>query len=107
MTDPVDAVEEWCGHGALRCPDGGCLSGGRGEDRAKRPVESAVGRQSRPVEFRKAAIRRQREVDRRAEADGSGVLTRRRESSEAGSAEHTSELQSLMRRSYAVFCLKQ
>src|SRR3546814_9996478 len=38
---------------------------------------------------------------------GSVVVTRLRQSAVARSEEHTSELQSLMRTSYAVFCLKK
>src|SRR3546814_5318431 len=43
--------------------------------------------------------------DRRLE--GVGVVLRRKADALGRSAEHTSELQSLMRISYAVFCLKQ
>src|SRR3546814_9127339 len=39
--------------------------------------------------------------------EGAATDTRRRGSQERRSEEHTSELQSLMRNSYAVFCLKK
>src|SRR3546814_2486232 len=43
----------------------------------------------------------------RADAAGDGEADPRRRSKEGRSEEHTSELQSLMRISYAVFCLKK
>src|SRR3546814_6953839 len=54
-----------------------------------------AGRDRRPRRFRRAALDR----DSRAGAEHRGGVKR--------SEEHTSELQSLMRISYAVFCLKK
>src|SRR3546814_8335685 len=66
----------------------------------------------RGAEFRDARARRRRPPRRRARcgadrsAPGRGVV-RQRAAPTDRSEEHTSELQSLMRISYAVFCLKQ
>src|SRR3546814_10462791 len=49
----------------------------------------------------------QREPHRRADRSPDPGRTTRREESVVRSEEHTSELQSLMRISYAVFCLKK
>src|SRR3546814_2157253 len=46
-------------------------------------------------------------ADRAGAADGHGLLFDRGLPGDARSEEHTSELQSLMRISYAVFCLKK
>src|SRR3546814_7593398 len=46
-------------------------------------------------------------VDLQAVADDAGVRQQPRALADARSEEHTSELQSLMRSSYAVFCLKK
>src|SRR3546814_8915163 len=55
--------------------------------------------------FRRAARRRRRSA--RQSAAGSDRIHRRHCPGAARSEEHTSELQSLMRISYAVFCLKK
>src|SRR3546814_6030164 len=43
----------------------------------------------------------------RCASEATGMLARTKPAPRARSEEHTSELQSLMRNSYAVFCLKQ
>src|SRR3546814_19291094 len=64
---------------------------------------SARGERARREGRRRAA--RDRERFRRA--GGGRLWSRRRDGVERRSEEHTSELQSLMRISYAVFCLKK
>src|SRR3546814_7631207 len=79
-------------------------SGGRGDLRPARPARAAGGRgdaaRSDSLRRRPAGARpalRDRRVEDRARAGLAG----------GRSEEHTSELQSLMRISYAVFCLKK
>src|SRR3546814_7471191 len=71
------------------------------------PVILAPGRQARAPHGRRARPRRP--LRRRAGRQGRPLPRPppRRASGEARSEEHTSELQSLMRISYAVFCLKK
>src|SRR3546814_7667493 len=75
-------------------------------------VDGALGEQI-PVDGKPAQIDRRAEPAAR-DADGPGRDAQGSESGDAGrwsagfrSEEHTSELQSLMRISYAVFCLKK
>src|SRR3546814_4530444 len=78
-----------------------CAPGGKGEHpRAGAKVKDVAERRSacgQPVEHREAA-RRRRMLPR---AERTSRFDQKR------SEEHTSELQSLMRNSYAVFCLKK
>src|SRR3546814_6017934 len=53
------------------------------------------------------AVNRLRPVDRHRGRNGAGSEQSSRRTTMARSEEHTSELQSLMRTSYAVFCLKK
>src|SRR3546814_2068358 len=75
------------------------IGGGAGHD-DRRPVDRGAGRQRLVV------------VDRRLQRtvmanEMAGPLRRFRRRRQRRSEEHTSELQSLMRISYAVFCLKK
>src|SRR3546814_1525560 len=79
------------GKGTSRSPEAGCSSG-REAERGRQPVGAAQFGQP----FRRA-------VDRDFAPGARGKFRQQRERSE----EHTSELQSLMRISYAVFCLKK
>src|SRR3546814_7859477 len=69
----------------------------RDADRARRALPADVVRELRPAAF---AARQGEGYRRRQGRQREGELTARSE-------EHTSELQSLMRISYAVFCLKK
>src|SRR3546814_10669913 len=73
------------------------------------PPQRTDGWTSRLAQPRPTPVRgRQRAPARRAARRFAGSIARRRDSVEARrSEEHTSELQSLMRHSYAVFCLKK
>src|SRR3546814_6626984 len=64
-----------------------------------RGVRDPRGRESRADHHRAERLHRCRQANRRADADARVPAVR--------SEEHTSELQSLMRISYAVFCLKK
>src|SRR3546814_10307369 len=67
----------------------------------KRNLEAVASANKIALEGAQAVIRRQSEIVRKSVEDASKAL------SELRSEEHTSELQSLMRISYAVFCLKK
>src|SRR3546814_3751676 len=75
---------------------------GRSGDLVDRPVDLAhhrgIARRTRHRRFRK--------LDQRDDAEGRGEPFQAKRRHFPRSEEHTSELQSLMRISYAVFCLK-
>src|SRR3546814_2505105 len=81
---------------------------GRGAQPARaRPAVGAAGefeRERRDVRLGVAGLRHDRRLDLEHAALGKEFTNRR---VEPRSEEHTSELQSLMRISYAVFCLKK
>src|SRR3546814_8506228 len=96
------------------------VRGGRGSVRQR---QSAIDAEARPCPRRRAARLRARRADgrricpaagqesnrrhrQRGEGTGAGDAARVAPRREGRSEEHTSELQSLMRISYAVFCLK-
>src|SRR3546814_5927349 len=77
--------------------------------RPRRPVPAAVGRR-RPVRSARTTrydARTQRRADRHDADRGRGSRDADAQAPGDRSEEHTSELQSLMRISYAVFCLKK
>src|SRR3546814_8311864 len=68
---------------------------------SRRPARHAAARGALP---RPPSLRRDRALDRGAPGDRVGPAA---QAPDSKSEEHTSELQSLMRISYAVFCLKK
>src|SRR3546814_9963012 len=73
-------------------------------------LHGGVAEPQRPVarRFRRGTRPAARHGERQSEADlGAAERPARRRDAEDRSEEHTSELQSLMRISYAVFCLKK
>src|SRR3546814_1569285 len=74
----------------------------------RREPDDAAGFRDRPYQGRThGANHRDRPQGRPADRRRARERTRRGTPDRAGSEEHTSELQSLMRISYAVFCLKK
>src|SRR3546814_10746982 len=100
------------GAGAVgsRCAGAAASSAGAGAERGARPRRSHLGphggkghRPYRPSD--EEAAEGQRTGAGRRPQGGGGILAPPRRQ-KGRSEEHTSELQSLMRKSYAVFCLK-
>src|SRR3546814_7532841 len=86
-------------HGGKRCGDIAELVGAQREDRGNRLVEQAAGGGANLCGLSEQS----RRGVSRSGRDGAIAVRGRQPRSE----EHTSELQSLMRISYAVFCLKK
>src|SRR3546814_6683024 len=111
------AAEDCCrlrcvGLGVLRAPDAGCEAGDRaagpGARRAGAHRAAAAGCDHRAAGGAEPAERpRRRAGFRRMLGSAPDLLRRRGAVPGSRSEEHTSELQSLMRISYAVFCLQK
>src|SRR3546814_2937289 len=85
-------------------------AGGGGARAARRDRRRAAPNRARRRRYRRSrwlAPVRKRRSDRLSPAADGGGAARNHRTGVARSEEHTSELQSLMRISYAVFCLKK
>src|SRR3546814_7598585 len=84
---------------------------GQGGIAVRRPAGVAAEQQAAAVgdghDHRRVAARVVLQFAARAPAEPAGAAVFERGAADARSEEHTSELQSLMRISYAVFCLKK